>query len=91
MYTWLLQINVPSLENVLGTSSITYVYWCTVSVPNGDYKADDVSLDDGSNDNGNEIVKHWRSLMDHLCNIHDNTVVVMRSTLLGRVTHFRES
>ena len=52
-------------------SIINHLYWCTASVPNGDNEADDGD-DDGSNDNGDEIVKRWRSLMDHLCNIHDN-------------------
>ena len=52
-------------------SIINHLYWCAASVPNGDNEADDGD-DDGSNDNGDEIVKRWRSLMDHLCNIHDN-------------------
>ena len=47
-------------------SIINHSYWYAASVPNGYNEADD-----GSNDIGDEIVKHWRSLMDHLCNIHD--------------------
>ena len=37
--------------------SITnHLYWCAASSPAGD---------------GNEIVKRWKSLMDHICDSHD--------------------
>ena len=36
--------------------SITnYLYWCTPSAPEGD---------------GNDIVKRWKSIMDHICDDH---------------------
>ena len=38
--------------------SITnHLYWCAASAPDGD---------------GDEIVKRWKSLMNHLCNTHDS-------------------
>jgi len=40
------------------TKSITnHMYWCAASSPDGD---------------GDEMVKRWKSLMDHLCNDHSN-------------------
>jgi len=33
------------------------MYWCAASSPDGD---------------GDEMVKRWKSLMDHLCNDHSN-------------------
>ena len=48
-------------------SIINHLYWCSASVPNSDNE-----VDNDSNGNGDEVVKHWKSLMDHLCNIHDN-------------------
>ena len=51
-------------------SIINHLQRCAASITNGDDTPDDVS-DDGD-DNGDEIVKRWKSLMDHLCNVHDN-------------------
>ena len=48
-------------------SIINHLYWCAASVPNSYNEADNEADDgdyDGSNDNGDEIVKRWRSLMD---------------------------
>ena len=45
---------------------------------------DDISDDDSDNDNGNRIVKHWESLMDHLCNVHDNCYRIELSSLERR-------
>ena len=40
------------------TKSITnHMYWCAASSPNGD---------------GDEMVKRWKSLIDHLCNDHSS-------------------
>jgi len=33
------------------------LYWCAASVPDGE---------------GDEIVKRWKSLMNHVCNTHDD-------------------
>ena len=50
-------MNVPFVGE--WTKSImNQLYWCAASAQDGD-QAD-------------EIVKHWKSLMDHLCNIHDD-------------------
>ena len=47
-------------------SIINHLHWCAASVTAGDDA-------DGDKDNSeDEIVKKWKSLMDHLCNIHDN-------------------
>jgi len=38
--------------------SITnHLYWCAASAPDG---------------NGDDMVKHWKSLIDHICNIHED-------------------
>ena len=47
-------------------SIINHLYWCAASATNDDDASDD------DDDNGNNIAKHWKSLMDHLCNIHDD-------------------
>ena len=46
-------------------SIIDHLHWCAASVTAGDEA-------DGLCSKEDEIVKKWRSLMDHLCNIHDN-------------------
>ena len=39
------------------TKSITnHLYWCAASAPEGE---------------GDDIVKRWKSLMDHICDNHD--------------------
>ena len=63
-------------------SIINHLYWCAASVTNDDDAPDDASDDD--DDNGNDIVKHWKSLMDHLCNIHDDCYHAELSTLNAR-------
>lgn len=50
-------------------SIINHLHWCAAYVPDGKDTLDDVS---DSDNNGDEIVTRWKSLMDHVCNIHDN-------------------
>ena len=58
------------------------VYWCAASVyDDDDVVGDDISDDDSDNDNGNRTVKHWESLMHHLCNVHDNCYHMELSSL----------
>ena len=76
-------MNVVLLGNGLRASSTTYIGdWCAASVTNDDDAPDDASDDD--DDNGNDIVKCWKSLMDHLCNIHDDCYHAELSTLDAR-------
>ena len=66
-------------------SIINHLYWCAASVSdNDDDVGDDVSDDDSDNDNGNRVVKCWESLMDHLCNVHDNCYHIELSSLEQR-------
>ena len=69
-------------------SIINHLYWCAASVTNDDYAPDDASDhdddDDDNDDNGDKILKCWKSLMDHLCNIHDNCYHDELSTLDAR-------
>ena len=66
-------------------SIINHLYWCAASVTNDDYAPDDASDDDDDDDdNGDKILQHWKSLMDHLCNIHDNCYHDELSTLDAR-------
>ena len=72
-------------------SIINHLYRCAASVyddddhdDDDDDVGDDISDDDSDNDNGNRIVKHWESLMDYLCNVHDNCYHIELSNLEQR-------